>query len=749
MRERIEKLKAKALATDELPGWIELERIKAGAWPELKDRPASIRQAGLLQRMLAEMTISVEPEDLLAGSINNAFTNSYDLYEGGAARSLNKIAPPDVLAFWAADPYERELAKLLSPLERDIQNETVCIGKRVTGHMIPDFQKVLQCGLEGIISEARAKLSQIPTGHGDAGDFYQGVVTACEAAVAVARRYRDEALRLASLASDPECKKDLQQLAARCERVPRLPARTFAEALQSVWFIYMVMTIEQTPNPYAFSIGRLDQVLYPFYARDLAAGTMSEQEALEFLEAFWLKLVVGKSCWAVSQNILLGGLKPDGTDASNPVSFLALRATEELRTPQPSVAVRVHQGSPHAFLEEAARLLRLGLGIPAFHNDDSVIPIKLSEGIPITDARDYAIAGCQEPIVGGKENARTTGGKFNLAKCLELALNDGVSTLTGKQLGPKTGLAFPDFTAVRDAYHAQVSYFVDQMVQMHNRAEVLIARERPLPFLSGLIAGCLDKGRDVRTDGAAYNSTGVLVHGLANVADSLVAVKQLVFDQKLIDMPTLLIALRKDFVENEPLRQLLLNRAPKYGNDVDEVDLLAGEELAFMGATVGKYKNIWGGKFKAGFNTPSTHVHYGYSTGATPDGRKAKESLAYGTGPMEGRPSRGPTAVINSVSKFSHAPAVNGTDLNLSFTPQLLAGPGGLATLIAAVRTLFDRGAHHLQVNVVSIDTLRAAQSRPEAYRDLVVRVHGFSTYFTSLTREIQEDIIARTASTI
>jgi formate C-acetyltransferase len=751
VQERIEKLKDKALATDELTGWIELERIKARAWPKLKDQPASIRQAGLLSRMLAEMTISVEPEDLLAGSINNAFTNSYDLYRGGAERSLGKVAPPDVLAFWKADPYEQQLSKLLTPLEQDIQNETVCIGKRVTGHMVPDFPRILQIGLEGVIAQARLSLSKLPSDQSEAKGkvFYQAVVIAAEAAIAVARRYRDEALNLASKTSDPERKKDLEQLAARCEQVPLKPARTFAEALQSIWFIYMIMTIEQTPNPYAFSIGRLDQVLYPYYARDLAAGKITEDEALEFLEAFWLKLVVGKSCWAVSQNILLGGLTPEGKDATNPVSFLALRATEELKTPQPSVAVRVHQNSPQDFLHQAARVLRMGLGIPAFHNDDSVVPLKCSEGIPLADARDYAIAGCQEPIVGGKENARTTGGKFNLAKCLELALNDGVSTLSGKQLGPKTGLEFQDFSSVRKAYHAQEEFFVDQMVQMHNRAEVLIARERPLPFLSGLIAGCLEKGRDVRTDGALYNFTGVLVHGLANVADSLAAVKRLVFDEKLIDMSTLLIVLRNNFVDNEPLRQLLLNRAPKYGNDVDEVDLLAGEELAFMAAEVAKYKNVWGGKFNAGFNTPSTHVHYGYNTGATPDGRKAKETLAYGTGPMEGRPSRGPTAVINSVTKFSHAPAVNGTDLNLSFTPNLLAGPAGLATLVAAVRTLFDRGAHHIQINVVDVETLRAAQAHPEAYRDLIVRVHGFSTFFTSLTRDIQEDIIARTASTI
>ncbi len=749
MRERIGRLKELALASDELTGWIELERIKAQAWPVVKDLHPSLRQAELLARMLGQMTIEVDSDDLIAGSINSAFTNSYDLYQGGAERSLGKIAPPDVRAFWREDPYERELETLLTPLDQDIQNETVCIGKRVTGHMVPNFSRVLKIGLEGVIRDAQSRHDALASDQHDKKAHYQGIITACQATVNLANRYRAEALRLAGEAKDANRRQDLQRLADRCARVPLKPATSFAEALQSVWFTYMVMHIEQTPNPYAFSVGRLDQFLYSYYLGDVAGGVISEDDALELLEAFWLKFIVGKSCWAVSQNILLGGTTPAGDDAVNPLSFLALRATEELRTPQPSVAVRIHRGTPAKFLHEAARVLRLGLGIPAFHNDDSVVPLKVSEGIAVNDARDYAIAGCQEPIVEGKENARTTGGKFNLAKCLELALNNGVSTLTGKQLGPETGSTFSDFSALREAYHQQVRYFVDRMVQMHNAADRLIARERPLPFLSGIIDGCIEKGRDVRVDGALYNFTGVLVHGLANVADSLMAIKQLVFDERRVELSAVLDALRTDYDNAEPLRLMLLNHAPKYGNDLDDVDRLAGEELAFVAEEVGRHENAWGGRYKAGFNTPSTHVHYGRKTGATPDGRKAKDNLAYGTGPMEGRSRKGPTAVVNSVTKFSHSPAKNGTDLNLSFTPQLVAGEAGLNTLTTVIRTLFDRGAHHIQINIVGVDTLRQAQVNPEAYRDLVVRVHGYSAYFTSLTHEIQEDIISRTASTI
>ncbi|MBM4080404.1 MAG: hypothetical protein FJ278_11945, partial [Planctomycetes bacterium] len=703
--------------------------------------PTVIQRARIFEHVLANRPIDIGTDEFIVGSINDCFSNSYDLYLGGKENPLSKEAPADVKAAWASDPYEKAVKGLLTADEAAAHEEQVCIGKRVTAHIIPDFEKALKAGLGGIIAEAQELRGRAASTDGrfhSPKDFYEAVIISCHAAIALAHRYRDLARR-----------RGLTRIAEVCDRVPEHPARGFHEALQCVWFVFELVTLEQSPNAYALSVGRLDQFAWPCYERDIASGALTREQALELLEALWLKFMVGRSAWAVSQNILVGGVTADGRDASNELTLLALEATEDLRVPQPSVALRWHPNLPERVVDKALQVLKLGLGIPAIHFDPNVLTAMTRMGYSAEDARNYVIAGCQEFCLPGCDNSRTTAGKLNLAKCLELALNDGVSTVSGKRLGPQTGepAQLASFEHLLAAFQAQLRFFVDMMVRCHNKSDLLIARERPTPFLSAVMADCLKKGVDVRSDGARWNFSGCLVHGLGTVVDSLFAIKKLVFDEQRVTLVEMAEALRTDWRGQEMLRQLCLHGVAKYGNDDEDVDALAPVVAKMACDDLQARTNAWGGRWKAGFNTPSTHVHYGYATGATPDGRRKGDPLSYGSGPMQGVTRHGPTAIIKSVTRFDHTLAGQGTDLNLSLHPTALEGDDGLAKLRSLIRTLGDRGANHVQVNVVTAKALRDAQQHPEQYADLVVRVHGFSTFFTALARDIQDDLIARTES--
>jgi len=342
MRERISRLKQRALTQTSFSGWIDLERIKYKQILEGKNAGYSMVRANILSAMLRDMPISLESEQLFAGSIDSCFAMTYDLYTGLGENTLNAAAPQDIKACWRTDPYEIESSRQLSPLSRQVQEETVCIGKRVTGHSIPDFTKVLRFGLKGIMAEVCAKITQLSNMKSqdvqDSIELYNSMLKSLRAAIHYSKRYRDEALRLYQITKDAYRREELKKLAGVCDKVPEYPAETFYEALQSIWLVYTCITIEQTPNPYAFSIGRLDQILYPYYEQDILSGRITEEDAEELLQAFWLKFVVGRACWAVSQNILLGGLRPDGQDGTNALSYLMLKCTKDLQVPQPSVA---------------------------------------------------------------------------------------------------------------------------------------------------------------------------------------------------------------------------------------------------------------------------------------------------------------------------------------------------------------------------------------------------------------------------
>lgn len=764
MTDRIKRLRDRVFDKTSCHGWFTLERIKMQSYLETEGLPPMVRRARMLERLLEEMPISIDEDDIIAGSQDDCFSPSYNLFRGGiktfegycgyadAYQGLDGIPEEEVRSvrdYWVNEEFERRLSGAFTTEERLAMKEAVCFVEPVTGHTIADYGKVLRVGLDGVLQEVAAKQRHAEEkGERDKLLFYEAVSVACNAVKRLASRYARLARDMARDQVDLEKKERLVRIADACSRVPGGPARNFYDAVQSFWLTWMAMTVEQTPNPYAFSVGRFDQFMWPFYKMDKDRGSITWEQALELIEALWIKFCVGNRFWAVSQNVIVGGQGRDGRDASNELSWLCIEASEDLKLPQPSISFRYHKGCPDDLFRRVMEFVKKGMGMPAIHNDEEVIKSKVATGVSVEDARDYAIAGCQEPVVQGCENARTTATWFNLAKCLELALNDGISLLSGARLGPSTG-RFEDFTSFEDvtsAFWRQVEHFLEMMVGMHNRIDKLLAELRPVPFLSSIMNDCIEKGEDFRSGGARYNFSGCLAHGLADVADSLAAIKKLIFDEASISKEELIAGLRSNF-RDEALRQILLTRAPKYGNDEEFVDRIAVGIFSKFSAMVSSKRNASGGTFRPGFSTPSTHVLYGLCVGPLPEGRKSRETLAYGVNPMQGRNTKGPTATMKSVTKLPHSCATHGLAFSQSLSPNIVSGKVGTENLLALTRTYLNMGGVYVYYNIVDAKMLREAQEHPEKYQDLIVRVHGMSARFVTLDPLIQEDIITRVES--
>ena len=758
MRARIKRLKEKLNAKTEFSDWYILERIKMDSCKASEGKPLPVRRALMLKALLEEMPITLDADDLIAGLEDQVFATSYNLFKSGlesfdgycgygdlykeVAGKFPKAEIDRVRDFWVDDAFEQGMAKNFSQAEKDCMNEGVWFVEPVTGHVIYDAPTVLSRGLSGILEDVRKKLAE---SQADAGKrpFYEAMEISLNAAMGFAGRYAKLAREMAEKIDSPKKRADLRQVAQVLERVPASPATTFREAVQSFWLVYVIMHIEQTPNPYAFSGGRTDQFLFPYYRNSVDAGKLTREDALDLTEALWLKFNVGNKVWAVSQNLVVGGVTRDGKDATNDLTYLMLDATDDLKVPLPTVTVKCHSAMPEALLDRACQMAANGRGNPTLINDEVVIKSKMATGVSLEDARDSVIAGCQELLVQGAENARTTADWFSLPKCLELALNDGKSTSSGNQLGIKTGKPedLKTFDDVVKAFWAQVEYQLPISTEASNRCDRVLAELRPVPFISAIMNDCIEKGSDFRTTGARYNFSGFLCHGVANVADSLAAVKKLVFEKKEVSLAELAEALRNNFKDAEPLRMRLIQGAPKYGNDDDYVDSFAKEIATRMTEMVAKQKNAYGGIYRCGFSTPSTHVLYGQRCGATPDGRHRGDSFAYGIGPTQGYNKQGPTAVLKSCTKFEHWRATHGLAITQSMPPKL-AKP---ETIKALVRSYFGMNGRFVHFNVQDVALLRDAQKHPEKHRDVIVRVHGMSAYFVNLDPLIQEDIISRT----
>jgi pyruvate formate-lyase/glycerol dehydratase family glycyl radical enzyme len=571
-----------------------------------------------------------------------------------------------------------------------------------------------------------------------------------------AQRYSTKALELAEKEQDPYRRAEFEHIADICSRVPAQPPRDFWEALQHYWFVHLGVTIELNTWD-SFSPGRLDQHLYPFYRRGLEEGTLDEQRAVELLQCFWIKFnnqpappKVGvtaeeSSTYADFATINTGGLKEDGSDGVNDLTYLILDVVEEMRLIQPSACVRVSKDSPDRFLTRAAQVIRTGFGQPSVFNADLIVQELVRQGKSLRDARNGGASGCVEVGAFGKEAYILTG-YLNLVKILEITLHNGLDPRTGHQIGLATGesTSLTSFDELLQAYGRQLGHFVDIKVRGNNVIERLYADHMPAPFLSLLIDDCIARGKDYHDGGPRYDTSYIQGVGLGSLTDSMAAIKRHVFDQADVQMKDLLSALQVNFEAEGTLQQLLLKQTPKYGNDDDYADQVMIDLFeAFFEAVDGR-PNTRGGTYHINFLPTTVHVYFGSVVGATPDGRLAWQPLSEGVSPVQGADRKGPTAVLKSVSKMDHV-RTGGTLLNQKFTPQLLADEASLDKFAGLIRGYFQLGGHHVQFNVVDASTLRAAQQHPEQYLDLIVRVAGYSDYFCNLSATLQDEIIART----
>lgn len=628
------------------------------------------------------------------------------------------------------------------------------------GHLLPNYSLVLNKGLDSIAQEIAAmqkKLDLTVPSNLEANMFYDAAIRVCKAVIRFAQRYSDRALEMAREESDQLRKAELLRISSICSRVPAQPAQTLHEALQSFWLVHLAVLLES--NGAGISPGRLDQYMYPFLERDVAEGRITYQEALELLECVWVKFnEINKlmdlaltdliQSYPSRQNVVLGGLNEFGLDATNDLSYLCLKATMDVKFPQPSLSTRYHMGSPQEFMIDVTKVILLGLGLPALFNDEAHIPSLMSRGVTLEDARNYALVGCVEPAPVGKCFPNAAGSKFNFAKCLELALNNGNDPVSGKRVGLQTGASFQTFEQFLSAYRDQIANAVKGLVVAENIIETAHREIAPLPWLSVLVEDCVEQGREVLTGGAKYNFTGPQGVGLATVTDSLAAIKKLVFDEQRTTLEELTDKLSSNFEGSERYRQMLINLAPKYGNDLDYADELAREAMEIFAREVEKYTNPRGGKFHAGMFPASANVSLGRIVAATPDGRRYGEPLSDGISPSQGRDSSGMTAVCNSVGKLNHFRTSNGTLLNQKISPTMLQTEEALAKLVSIIRAFFSKRTMHIQFNVVSSQMLLDAQQYPEKYRGLVVRVSGWSAFWASIDKTLQDEIISRTEQT-
>lgn len=668
------------------------------------------------------------------------------------------------------------------------------------GHVCVHYDRILAVGFSGIIETVRAELERLDFGDSDYAErraFLEAVIISCEAAIIYSKRYAALAADSARNTADAVRKAELTAIAENCLRVPQYGARGFYEACQSFWFIQLLLQIESSGH--SISPGRFDQYMYPYYKSDIENGKITRSAAQELIDCIWVKLndlnkvrdcvsAEGFAGYSLFQNLIAGGQTPDGRDATNDLSFMCIAATRHVMLPQPSFSVRVWNGTPYEFMVKAAELTRTGVGLPAYYNDEVIIPSLLSRGVSVEDARNYCIIGCVEPQAPGKTWGWHDAAFFNMCRPLELVFSNGFDG--GEQISVKTGeiSELDTFDKFFEAYSKQMEYNISLLVNADNAIDKAHAERCPLPFLSAMVDDCISRGKTPEQGGAVYNFTGPQGFGIANIADSLYAVKTLVYEQKKITLSELKDALEHNFGETSAeisavteqvvlrlresgiaidektakkayeeltevspedkrrreIRSLLLS-AEKYGNDSPEVDALARKAAYTYTAVLEKFGNPRGGIFQAGLYPVSANVPLGAQTGATPDGRLAHKPVADGVSPSAGCDVHGPTAAANSVAKLDHSIASNGTLFNMKFHPSALQGQSGIDSFIALIRGYFDQKGSHMQFNVVSRDTLKDAQAHPEKYRSLVVRVAGYSALFTTLSKSLQDDIINRT----
>lgn len=623
------------------------------------------------------------------------------------------------------------------------------------GHICPNCEKWLKFGPKELKRQVDEKYINCDK---DKKDFYKSVSLVMKGTINFMMRYHDLLIEEANKETDRKKRLEIINVATICKNLSERPAKSFHEAVQSIWFLFVILHLES--NASSFSPGRMDKFLYPYYVSDIENGNLTNEEALEIIQCLFIKfneIVYMRNShsakffagFPIGFNIALGGQDEFGNDYSNELSFLFLKAQENLGLPQPNLSVRLNKNTSEELLKESIKVVSKGSGMPQFFNDEAIVEPLIRLGISKEDALDYAVVGCVELTTQGNNLGWSDSAMFNFNKALELTLNNGVCLLSNKQIGLNLGNLkdFNSYSELEEAFGKQINYFIERMIKACEVVEKAHKEILPTPFLSSIIDNCIDKGIDVTSGGAKYNFSGIQMIQIANLADSLAAIKKLVFDEKRLSKDELLESLKCDFKGHENTRLILLNKSPKYGNDVEWVDEIGAKWARFFNKKLTHYTNYRGGKYHTGMYTVSAHVPMGENVGASPDGRNAKAPLADGgMSPVYGRDINGPTAVLKSVSKLDNYLTTNGGLLNMKFLPEFFSSENGIDKFSKFLRAFVILKIPHIQFNVLRCEDLLQAKKKPENYRSLTVRVAGYTAYFTELAGELQDEIIARTS---
>lgn len=668
----------------------------------------------------------------------------------------------EIIPFWQGRSMRDHIFREMTPEWQDCYAAgifTEFMEQRAPGHTVAD-DKIYRFGMRDFQEQITKRIAALDYGQDplayDKREQLRAMHICAAALIRYGERHAEKALALAAKEKDGGRKQELLRIAEVCRRVPAAAPRNFWEALQMYWFIH-VGVITELNTWDSFNPGRLDQHLNPFYQAELDAGTLTREQAKELLQCFWIKFnnqpappkvgvtLAESGTYTDFANINVGGLRPDGSDGVNDVSFMLLEVIDEMRILQPSSNIQLSKKSPDRFLHRACEIVRQGWGQPSMFNADAVVAELLRQGKSLADARAGGNSGCVETGAFGKEAYILTG-YLNLVKIFEITLHNGVDPRTGKQLGLKTGNPeeFASFNELLQAYEQQLKHFVDIKVNGSNIIDRLYAVHMPAPFLSIIIDDCIAKGQDYNAGGARYNTNYIQGVGIGTLTDSFSAIKEHVYTASNISMTKLMQALAVNFMGYEEEQRLLNLATPRYGNDLDAADDIMQELFRIYHDTVSGRPTVKGGTYRINMLPTTCHVYFGSVTGATPEGRLANQPFSEGISPVQGADRNGPTAVVKSAAKMDHL-QTGGTLLNLKFTPSLLASPEGLGGLMSLVRSYFRMDGHHMQFNVVDAETLRQAQVEPDQHRDLIVRVAGYSDYFANLSRALQDEIIART----
>ena len=798
------------------------------SYKETEDQPIITRRAKAFSHILHNIPIIIRDEELIVGSNSIAPRGcqtfpefSFQWLEDELDTVATRTADPfyiseqakadlrEVHKYWKGKTTSELATAYMAPEAiRAIDHNIFTPGNYFyngVGHVTVKYWEVLEIGYEGIMAKAQAELDKCNVGDGDYAErsrFLEAVIISCQAVIDYADRYAKLALEMAEKCTDPQRKAELLVIASNCSKVPAKGATNFWEACQSFWFVQQLLQMESSGH--SISPGRFDQYMYPYYKKDIESGAITRTAAQELLDCIWVKLndlnkvrdaasAEGFAGYSLFQNLIVGGQDKDGNDVTNDLSFMCIEASMHVHLPAPSLSIRVWNGSPHDLLIKAAELTRTGIGLPAYYNDEVIIPALQNRGLSLADAREYNIIGCVEPQKAGKTEGWHDAAFFNMCRPLELVFANGMDQ--GEMVGIPTGdvTKMETFDEFYDAYKKQMEYCISLLVNADNAIDVAHAKRCPLPFLSSMIDDCIKRGKTVQEGGAVYNFTGPQGFGIANMADSLYAIRQLVYQEKKFTMEELKEALAWNYgkgLDEQSVRDIttgilremtesgakvdadtaaavlksvmnaqmspekmaryqeihdMIAEVPKFGNDLPEVDYFARDVAYTYTRPLQNFKNPRGGQYQAGLYPVSANVPLGGQTGATPDGRYAHTPVADGVSPSAGKDVNGPTAAASSVAKLDHFIVSNGTLFNQKFHPSALSGREGLEKFVALIRSYFDQKGMHMQFNVVSRETLLDAQAHPENYKHLVVRVAGYSALFTTLSKSLQDDIIRRT----